>query len=85
MSLPEVPGTKETIDALKGTPMLLVLMIVIAVVLAMVTFLVYGRSQSIDKEKSELIGLLKECMSDKPTKTNEVFSPVHRFWYLNKK
>ncbi len=85
MSMPEIPGTKETIDALKGTPMLLVLMIVIAAVLGMITFLVYGRSQSMDKEKSDLIGLLKECMSDKPTKTNEVFSPTNRFWYLNKK
>ena len=39
MSIPEIPGTKETVDALKGTPMLLVLLIIIAAVLGMITFL----------------------------------------------
>jgi hypothetical protein len=83
MALPEIPGSKETIDALKGTPMLLVLMIVIAAVLGMVTFLAWSRAQTIQAEKADLVGLLKDCMTAKPDKAFSAVSP--RFWYLDKR
>jgi uncharacterized protein HemX len=85
MTMPDIPGAKETIDALKGTPMLLVLMIIVAAVLGMVTFLAWSRAQTIQAEKTDLIGLLKDCMSTS-TKPDKIFSAVSpRFWYLDRK
>ena len=66
MSLPDL-GTKQAIDALKGTPMLLVLLILNVAILWMVGFLAFKRSEQFAAEKTELIKLLQECSKRPPT------------------
>ena len=56
-----VPVTR-TINALSGTPMLLVLAILNVMMFAMVTYLVIKSAEYRFKERAEIIEMLTECM-----------------------
>lgn len=58
-------GTKaitETVRALSGTPMLLVLVVINVLILGMLTYLLKVRGEGLSQERSELIQTLSNCI-----------------------
>lgn len=53
---------EETVKALAGTPMLLVLVVMNVMVLGMVTYLTMKSSELRAKERTELVQMLDACM-----------------------
>ena len=60
MTLQDVPG--KLTDALKGTPMLLVVLALNFAVLGMVTWLTIKAADVRQAERAELVRLLDQCM-----------------------
>lgn len=52
----------DTVKALAGTPMLLVLVILNILILGMITYLLKVRSEAMSHERTELVTALTSCM-----------------------
>jgi hypothetical protein len=60
-----VPVADKVVLALKGTPMLLAMMVTNLAVFAMVTYLTMQAAELRQNERGELIKALKECLERK--------------------
>ena len=52
----------DTVKALAGTPMLLVLVVLNILILGMITYLLKVRGEALRMERSELVQTLEKCM-----------------------
>lgn len=52
----------ETVRALSGTPMLLVLLVLNMMILGMITYLLKVRAEQMQLERREIITLLQDCL-----------------------
>jgi hypothetical protein len=52
----------ETVKALAGTPMLLVLLVLNVLILGMITYLLRVRSETMAAERVQIMELLKNCL-----------------------
>jgi formate/nitrite transporter FocA (FNT family) len=61
-----MPTADKAISALKGTPMLLVLVLLNLGGLLMVSYLITASAQLRFKERAELMAVLRECTRGRP-------------------
>src|SRR5262245_43730415 len=54
----------ETVRALSGTPMLLVLLVMNLTILGMITYLLKVRGEHIKEERQEIMELLRHCLDE---------------------
>ena len=63
----------ETVKALSGTPMLLVLLVLNVLILGMITYLLRVRAEAIREERQEVMKMLSECYEGQ--KRNNYYGP----------